>query len=674
MTFLFSLLLSGSSAYAFRSQRDIAFEEIFKSIDTLKSIGVLGLETLCLPTVELEPLIPECTDNHMVSTGFLRNACDKCWQHERGLIRGARLLRSSLNKSTGEGIGLGQRKLDYGVDEAHDTAFYIIGIGGTILSIIFVALIAGMFLGLLTLDPLDLRIKMQAAVDPAERKAAAAIFPIVSQNHRLLVTLLLMNAIAYECLPLFLDRLMPTYLTIIFSVTVLLVFGEIIPSAIFTGPDQLLLASRLVTLVKFSMTALHPITTPLVKLMDRLVPNNLNDNEEEYNRAYLSALVRIQFDERMKAQKQRDVENALSERGVLLPLNNSKARKRRSVQLHHMAHQLTAEKQRRSEEEYHTRSTRSWRRLKEEIMAAADKHLSDSQNGVDASKHHKDSSGGGIRSLLSRIPSLNSVTSTHAEQTVTRATEQIAPPLEQTEVKVVEGALNLKTMCALDVYTPLRMIFAVPEDLLLTKEAFAEIYGQGYSRVPVYESQKPPNDHRITSVKGVLMTRQLIMIDWEHERTVSTLPLYIPPCVSPRMNLVTLLHLLRKGGSLMAFVCAAIPAEAGFMGIVTLQDVLESVLQERIYDEEDFAQRHLASAGTLSTHRVNAFSRTLSLNCKLKNSVSVLTHWAASIIQKFMKKRKATRTSFHGPSLPTTGGSIVDEESVKSETTPLLKN
>jgi CBS domain containing-hemolysin-like protein len=34
-----------------------------------------------------------------------------------------------------------------------------------------------------------------------------------------------------------------------------------------------------------------------------------------------------------------------------------------------------------------------------------------------------------------------------------------------------------------------------------------------------------------------------------------------------------------------------------FAGIVTLQDVLESVLQERIYDEEDIAQRHLAGAG-----------------------------------------------------------------------------
>lgn len=35
------------------------------------------------------------------------------------------------------------------------------------------------------------------------------------------------------------------------------------------------------------------------------------------------------------------------------------------------------------------------------------------------------------------------------------------------------------------------------------------------------------------------------------------------------------------------------------MGIVTLQDVLESVLQERIYDEEDIAQRNLAGASKM---------------------------------------------------------------------------
>jgi CBS domain containing-hemolysin-like protein len=43
-----------------------------------------------------------------------------------------------------------------------------------------------------------------------------------------------MNAGANEALPLFLDRLVPTWASVIISVTFVLIFGEIIPSAIFT--------------------------------------------------------------------------------------------------------------------------------------------------------------------------------------------------------------------------------------------------------------------------------------------------------------------------------------------------------------------------------------------------------------------------------------------------------
>ena len=56
---------------------------------------------------------------------------------------------------------------------------------------------------------------------------AKAILPILSQHHLLLVTLLLMNAAANEALPLFLDELVPSYIAIVLSVTIVLFFGEV---------------------------------------------------------------------------------------------------------------------------------------------------------------------------------------------------------------------------------------------------------------------------------------------------------------------------------------------------------------------------------------------------------------------------------------------------------------
>ena len=76
------------------------------------------------------------------------------------LRRAASIQRRQLNKKTSK--------------EERDFRFYLINIGGATFSVIFVAVISAMFLGFLTLDPLDLRIKMRAAVDPTEKEAAAA--------------------------------------------------------------------------------------------------------------------------------------------------------------------------------------------------------------------------------------------------------------------------------------------------------------------------------------------------------------------------------------------------------------------------------------------------------------------------------------------------------------------
>lgn len=282
-----------------------------------------------------------------------------------------------------------------------------------------------------------------------------------------------MNALAYESLPLFLEKLMPAWCVVALSVSLLLVFGEIIPSAIFTGPDQLVLASKLAKAVSLSMTVLHPISSPLVKILDRLVPDS--DSEDGYNRAELAALVRIQYEERVKAQAQQELANSVRLDGT----TSGKSPRTRS-HVPRMANQISAEKQRRQQLD-NFNSTRSWRQLKEEILyAVAEKHADDD------SDHGIFDAGGGLRSFLQRTPSSSSVVSE----------EQIAPPVEKAEVKVVEGALKLKTGVALDVYTPLRMLYALPEDMLLTKEIMAEIYGHGYSRVSILfqmNHQVPPS-------------------------------------------------------------------------------------------------------------------------------------------------------------------------------------
>ena len=53
------------------------------------------------------------------------------------------------------------------------------------------------------------------------------------------MSLLLLNAIANEAMPLFLDKLVPPWAAILISVTAVLFVGEIIPAAVFTGPAKM---------------------------------------------------------------------------------------------------------------------------------------------------------------------------------------------------------------------------------------------------------------------------------------------------------------------------------------------------------------------------------------------------------------------------------------------------
>ena len=107
------------------------------------------------------------------------------------------------------------------------------------------------------------------------KTSAIKLLPLIRRRHHLLVTLLLTNAICNEALPIFLDGIVPSWLAITLSVTLILIFAEILPSALFTSGDrQLVYSSKFVPVLFFLMFITAPITYTISKFLDFLVGTN----------------------------------------------------------------------------------------------------------------------------------------------------------------------------------------------------------------------------------------------------------------------------------------------------------------------------------------------------------------------------------------------------------------
>ncbi|XP_057956787.1 DUF21 domain-containing protein At4g14240-like [Malania oleifera] len=153
--------------------------------------------------------------------------------------------------------------------------------------VLFAGIMSGLTLGLMSLSLVDLEI-LQRSGTSDEKKQAAAILPVVQKQHQLLVTLLLCNAAAMEALPLYLDKIFNQFVAIVLSVTFVLFFGEVIPQAICSRYG-LAVGANFVWLVRILMIICYPIAYPIGKILDWA----LGHNEALFRRAQLKALVSI---------------------------------------------------------------------------------------------------------------------------------------------------------------------------------------------------------------------------------------------------------------------------------------------------------------------------------------------------------------------------------------------
>lgn len=171
------------------------------------------------------------------------------------------------------------------------------------LCIVFAGLASGLTQGLLNLDQLEMKIKSRSGTE-VERVRASRVLPLIEKHHLLLVTLMLWNASATEALPIFLNNLVPEWVAIIVSVTLVLLVGEIIPASILTGPRQLELSSSLSPLVYVVGVILFPIAFPISKLLDYTLGHD--GGVTVYKKQEIATMMMLQMEEGQKSRNMGD--------------------------------------------------------------------------------------------------------------------------------------------------------------------------------------------------------------------------------------------------------------------------------------------------------------------------------------------------------------------------------
>lgn len=153
--------------------------------------------------------------------------------------------------------------------------------------------------------------------------------------------------------------------------------------------------------------------------------------------------------------------------------------------------------------------------------------------------------------------------------------------LDAQEVNIITGALKIKKCTVSQVMTKLKDVFMLSIDTMINYQTIVTIVKRGFSRIPVYSGSK-------RNLVGLLMVKDLALVNPNSEITLkSLLTFYRHPtmAVDEYHTLDIVLNNFREGKSHMAFVRDHKKRE--IIGIVTLEDIIEEVLQVEINDETD---------------------------------------------------------------------------------------
>ncbi len=153
--------------------------------------------------------------------------------------------------------------------------------------------------------------------------------------------------------------------------------------------------------------------------------------------------------------------------------------------------------------------------------------------------------------------------------------------LDEDEVEIIRGALQLSEKRVHSIMTPMQKVFWVTPQDVIDNERIEEIKQHGWSRIPVFNK-------KLSTCYGVLHIKDLVDVDFEgHGVPVQDLTLYPTEVVGSMTALDTMFRKFITGGAHL------IPVEKddNIVGIATIEDLLEEIVGHEIEDESD-RRRH----------------------------------------------------------------------------------
>lgn len=149
--------------------------------------------------------------------------------------------------------------------------------------------------------------------------------------------------------------------------------------------------------------------------------------------------------------------------------------------------------------------------------------------------------------------------------------------IEAQESRILQNLFRFSSLRALDVMTPRTVIVAYQETLSI-REALEDSRHQAFSRLPLYRKD-------VDDIEGFILRDDLLQAgsDDQHDRSLSSLKRELPSVIG-ELSLSRLLEFFLDSRHHIALV---VDEYGGTTGLVSLEDVVETLLGMEIIDEAD---------------------------------------------------------------------------------------